>query len=89
MAQNTATDDLDSQVNIIEVSIPLELDLKNILSVPFRLIHFNNFSKKLATNKPDIIHITNLHPWIAMGMPFLKKQNVVATIHEPCQVPIF
>lgn len=65
----------NGNVNIYPVPVPARSFYPGIL-------RFNTLFKAVRDIKPDVVHITAIHPWVIWGLPFLKRYPLVITLHD-------
>ena len=67
--------DFANDVNVIKISTPTKY-------FSLSTLNFYLLLKAINKTKPDVVHITSMHPWLIFALPFLTKYPLLATIHD-------
>jgi glycosyltransferase involved in cell wall biosynthesis len=82
---------ISNDINLMPFVQPKLRKTKNVVFV-------YNLVKKMKKLNPDVIHMQRGHPWLNLGLPFLREATLVNTVHdvnlhvgdkESSKVPLF
>ncbi len=74
---------IDSGVRLLEVMVPEDFTRRNILKTPLYAALYPMLVSQIRGERPDIVHFTNENIWLAGLLPFLNRQRLVWTLHDP------
>jgi glycosyltransferase involved in cell wall biosynthesis len=65
------------------VDVVKDDSMRELLSVPIKLLKLPRFLKTIQRTRPDVIHLNNCHVWHILTLPWLKQRYpVVSTMHD-------
>ena len=74
---------IDRRVRLLEVMVPEDFTRKNILKTPLFGMLYPMLVAQIRSQRADIVHFTNENIWLVGLLPFLNRQRLVWTLHDP------
>ncbi len=74
---------IDRRVRLQEVLVPEDFTQKNILKTPLFAALYPLLIRQIRGQRADIVHFTNENIWLVGLLPFLNRQRLVWTLHDP------
>jgi glycosyltransferase involved in cell wall biosynthesis len=65
------------------VDVVLDDSVKELLSVPVKLLKIPQFFKTIRRTRPDVLHLNNCHAWYFVTLPWLRRRYpIISTLHD-------
>ncbi|MGC8906044.1 MAG: glycosyltransferase family 4 protein [Desulfomonilaceae bacterium] len=74
---------ISSGVRLLEVMVPEDFTRRNIMKTPLYAALYPMLVAQIRGERPDIVHFTNENIWLVGLLPFLNRQRLVWTLHDP------